>query len=64
MDLYIFIGVTISCLCTRAQDGRFVCFYLEKAMVDFYKASCESGLESLSFQSTASAEFIQQAGKK
>ncbi len=31
LDLYIFMGVTISCVCTRAQDGRGY-FDLEEAM--------------------------------
>ncbi len=52
-------GLTISYLCTRAQDdGGY--FDLEEAMVDFIK-DCELGLESPSFQSLP-AEFIQQAG--
>ncbi len=47
LDLYIFMGVTISCLCTRAQESSGY-FDLEGAMVDFIK-DCELGLESLSF---------------
>ncbi len=58
LDLYIFMGVTISCLYTRAQDGRGY-FDLKETMVDFIK-DCELGLESPSFQSLP-AEFIQHA---
>ncbi len=36
LDLYMFIGVIIFCMCTRAQDGRGY-FDLEEAMVDFIK---------------------------
>ncbi len=53
------MGVTISCLCTRAQNGRGY-FDLEEAMVDFIK-DYEYGLECTPFQSLP-AEFIQQAG--
>ncbi len=56
LDLYIFMGVTISCLCTRTQDVRAY-FVLEEAMVDFIK-DCELGLESPSFQSLPE-KFIQ-----
>ncbi len=59
LDLYIFMGVTISCLYIRAQDDRGY-FDLEEAMVDFRK-DYELGLEFPSFQSLP-AEFIQQAG--
>ncbi len=66
------MGVTISCLCTRAQDGKGY-FDLEQAMVGFIKdpdlglqmvdfiKDPELGLLSLSFQSLP-AEFIQQTG--
>ncbi len=59
LDLYIFMGVTISCLCTRGLNGKGY-FDLEEAILDFIK-DYELGLESPSFQSLP-AEFIQQAG--